>query len=287
MNIFNFFRRKTPQEPEPTDALSYLTRHYSNSDEEGRLLTRHGQVEYRTTMRYIERYLAPGMRVLEVGAGTGRYSLTLARQGHDITAIELVQHNIDLFRQKLKPEDNIDLQQGNALDLSRFADNSFDITLLLGPMYHLYTREDQLKALNEALRVTKPGGVLFAAYVLADMAMLASGIAPKTWFWDYLENGMIDPTTYICKPKPSELFVLYRREDILALAAELPAERLHYVAVNCASHLLKDTLANMTDEQFEIFMRYHNFLCERPDMAGMASHALDILRKEKNIEFTP
>jgi len=274
------WRRPKPQ-PEPTDALGYLTRFYDNYDEEGRLLRPHGQVEYRTTMRFIERYLKPGMRVLEIGAGTGRYSLTLARQGFDVTAIELIQHNIDVFRKKLKPGDNVDLQQGDALDLSRFSDNSFDITLLLGPMYHLYTREDQLRALSEALRVTKPGGVLFVAYVLADMAILSSGMAPKTWFWDYLNSGRIDPVGYNCRPEPSELFVLLRRDDIEALTKELPAERLHYIATDCAAYLLKDTLENITPEQFEIFMRYHDFLCERPDMAGMASHALDILRKQR------
>ena len=56
------------------------------------------------------------------------------------------------------------IRQENAKDLSCFADNTFDVTLLLGPMYHLFTVEDQKKALAEAIRVTKPGGVIFAAY---------------------------------------------------------------------------------------------------------------------------
>ena len=54
------------------DVFQTLTNFYSNYDEEGRLLSKHGQVEYLTTMRYIEKYLRPGMRVLEIGAGTGR-----------------------------------------------------------------------------------------------------------------------------------------------------------------------------------------------------------------------
>jgi len=200
--FFDLFKRKrqTAPEPEPTDTLGYLSRFYeTRCDEDARLLSLPGQVEFRTTMRYIERYLQPGMRVLEIGAATGRYSLTIARKGYDVTAIELVQHNIDVFRKKLKPGDRVNLQQGNALDLSRFADDTFDVTLLLGPMYHLYTKEDQLRALQEALRVTKPGGLLYAAYAIADMSILTSGIWPKTWFWDYLEDGHIDPKTYACK----------------------------------------------------------------------------------------
>jgi len=98
--MFKFFKRK-PAAPEPTDTFGYLTRHYSTHDEDVRLTTQRGKVEFLTTMRYIERYLEPGMRVLEIGAGTGRYSLTLARMGYDVTAIELVQHNIDIFKKKL------------------------------------------------------------------------------------------------------------------------------------------------------------------------------------------
>jgi len=275
-----WFRRRALPAPEPTDTLGFLTRFYSTRcDEDRRLDSRHGQMEYLTTMRYVERYLQPGMKVLEIGAATGRYSLTLARMGYDVTAIELVQHNIDVFREKMKPEDRIDLQQGNALDLSRFADNSFDMTLLLGPMYHLYTKEDQSKSLSEALRVTKPGGLLFAAYVLCDMAILESGIGSKKWFWDYLEDGHIDPDNYACTSLPSDVFQLYRREDIDALTAPLPCRRLHYIATDGVAQLNKTVLAQMTPGQFEQFMKYHFFICERPDMTGATNHSLDILRK--------
>jgi SAM-dependent methyltransferase len=250
--------RKSASGPEPTDALGFLSRYYSTRcDEDVRLLSRHGQVEFLTTMRYIERYLQPGMKILEIGAATGRYSLALARMGYDVTAIELVQHNIDIFKKKLRPEDKIDLQQGNALDLSRFADNTFDMTLLLGPMYHLFTQEDQTRALEEALRVTKPGG----------------------YFWSHLADGHIDPETYACASWPSDLFQVYRREDIEALTAPLPCARPHYVAVDGVASLVRNKLDKMTPAQFANFMDYHYFLCEREDVAGMTNHSLDILRK--------
>jgi len=281
MRPFKFFKRKAQPGPEPTDTLGYVSRFYSTRcDEDGRLDSRHGQVEFLTTMRYIERYLQPGMRVLEIGAATGRYSLALARMGYDVTAIELVQHNIDVFHKKMKPGDRVDLQQGNALDLSRFEDNAFDMTLLFGPMYHLYTQEDQSRALEEALRVTKPGGYLYVAYVICDMAILESGIGSKKWFWDYLEDGHIDPETYVCTSQPSDLFQLYRREDIDTLTSPLPARRRHYVAADGMAQLIKGALAEMTPERFETFMRYHYFICERPDMTGATNHSLDILQKE-------
>ena len=146
--------------------MSYLEDYYNNYNEDGRLLSRHGQVEYLTTMKYIRECLASLSEpaILEVGAGTGRYSVTLARQGHRVTAVDLVPHNLEVLRSKLDGSERITVMQGNAMDLSALPDAAFSLTLLLGPMYHLYTREDKLKALSEAVRVTKPGGYLLVAY---------------------------------------------------------------------------------------------------------------------------
>ena len=111
-----------------------LTQFYSNYDEEGRLLSKHGSVEFLTTLRYIEKYLQPGMRILEIGAATGRYSHTLARKGYRVDAVELVQHNIDIFQENTQPGEDVTIRQGNAKDLSFLADETYDVTLLLGPI---------------------------------------------------------------------------------------------------------------------------------------------------------
>ena len=113
--------------------MHYLNEFYSHYDEDGRLSKKHGSVEFLTTMRYIGKYIKPGDRVLEVGAGTGRYSHALARQGYAVDAVELIGHNIDVFQNNTQPGENISITQGNALDLSAFSDNTYDITLLLGP----------------------------------------------------------------------------------------------------------------------------------------------------------
>ena len=128
----------------------YIIDFYNHYDEDSRLAPRHGMVEFLTTMRYIERFIRPGDRVLEIGAGTGRYSHALARQGYAVDAVELVEHNIEVFRQNTLPEENVRIVQGNALDLSAFPDRTYDIVLLLGPLYHLYCREDKQQALREA-----------------------------------------------------------------------------------------------------------------------------------------
>ena len=76
------------------ETLQLLSQYYSSYDEDGRLDSRRGQVEYLTTLRYIEKYLRPGMRILEIGAATGRYSHHFARQGYTVDAVELVAHNM-------------------------------------------------------------------------------------------------------------------------------------------------------------------------------------------------
>lgn len=136
------------------EANQHLIDFYTHYDEDGRLLSKHGSVEFLTTMRYIQMYLEPDSHILEIGAGTGRYSHALAQQGYAVDAVELVEHNIEIFRQNTRPDEHITITQGNAMDLSAFQDDKYDITLLLGPLYHLYNTEDKQQALREAIRVT-------------------------------------------------------------------------------------------------------------------------------------
>ena len=260
------------------EVLKELNDFYSNYDEEGRLLSKHGQVEFLTTMRYIQKYLRPGMRVLEIGAATGRYSHTLARQGYRVDAVELVQHNIDIFNTLTQPGENIAIRQGNAKDLSCFEDDTFDMTLLLGPMYHLFTVEDQLQALSEAIRVTKKGGIICAAYCGNDATMVqycfGRGMLKEQRYKD-----LVDFETFKASSDPAELFQLYRIEDIDALMENFSAERLHFVGTDMATNYMRSVIDEMDDEFFELYLQYHFTICERADMVGTSHHFLDVFRK--------
>lgn len=261
------------------ETLKALEDFYGNYDEENRLTSRHGSVEFLTTMRYIEKYLRSGMRILEIGAATGRYSHTLARMGFTVEAVELVQHNIDLFDANTQPGENVRIRQGNAKDLSCFADNSFDMTLLLGPMYHLFTVEQQHQALAEAVRVTKSGGFLFAAYCGNDATMVQYCFGRGMLKLERYRN-LVDFDTFKASSDPAELFQLYRREDIDALMADFPTRRLHYVGTDMATNYMRDVVDEMDDDFFNLYLRYHFTICERSDMVGTSHHILDIHRKE-------
>lgn len=260
------------------ETFKALTEYYSGYDEDGRLLSRHGRVEFLTTMRYIEKYLKSGMRILEIGAATGRYSHTLARMGYRVDAVELIQHNIDLFIANTQPGEQVTVRQGNAKDLSFLEDNTYDITLLLGPMYHLFTVEEQRQALSEALRVTKPGGILMAAYCGNDATMVqycfGRGMLKEQRYRD-----LVDFETFKASSDPAELFELYRREDIDALMEDFPAQRLHYVGTDMATNYMRSVIDEMEDDFFALYLKYHFTICERSDMVGTSHHILDIQRK--------
>ncbi len=255
-----------------------LNSYYASYDEDGRLRSKHGFVEFHTTMRYIQKYLKPGDRVLEIGAGTGRYSHALAQKGYLVDAVELIEHNIEVFQQKTQPGEQITIRQGNALDLSDFAENTYDITLLLGPMYHLFTQEDQKQALKEAIRVTKPGGVIYAAYCNND-ATIVQFCFQRGMLREPRYQELIDPLTFKASSTPEELFVLYRKEDIDALMENLPVKRLHYIGTDMAANYIREAVDAMDDELYELFLRYTDFICERPDMVGVSHHLLDVFRK--------
>ena len=137
--------------------------YYNKFCEDKRLTRRHGNVESVTSMKYIHKYLEElpkDAKILGVGAGTGRYSIALAEEGYDVTDLELVKYNLGILKQK---SSLVKAYQGNALNLKRFQNNSFDMTLVFGPMYHLYNQKDKNRAIAETIRVCKPKGICMFA----------------------------------------------------------------------------------------------------------------------------
>ena len=258
------------------NTLECLTQFYTeHCDEDSRLRSRHGMVEFLTTMRYVEKYLFSGARIMEIGAGTGRYSHALAQQGYQVDAVELIEHNIRIFREKTQPGENVTIRQGNAKDLSCFGDDTFDMTLLLGPMYHLFTVAEQ----KQAIRVTKSCGLIYAAYCGNEATMIQYCFG-RGMIRDPHLRSKIDPVTFKASSDPAELFQLYRREDIDELLEGFSVERLHYVGTDLATNYMRQTVDEMDDALFDLYLKHHFSICERSDLVGASHHMLDILRKE-------
>lgn len=260
------------------DTEKVIKQYYESYDENARLRSKHGMVEFVTTMHYIEKYLKKGDKVLEIGAGTGRYSHAIAQKGYSVDAIELVERNVEIFKSNTVDGENITVRQGNALDLSYIEDGSFDITLLLGPMYHLFTVEEQRKALEEALRVTKHGGKVFVSYCGNDAT------AVQFYFGKHMTKTepfatLADTDTFKLSSTPEVIFALHRKEDIDSLIDGLSVERLHFVGTDMATQYMRETVDEMDEEEYALYLKYVLTTCERRDLVGASNHFLDILKK--------
>jgi ubiquinone/menaquinone biosynthesis C-methylase UbiE len=126
------------------------------------------RMEFEITFRTIQEKLptAPVM-VLDIGGGPGYYSMKLASLGHNVTLLDLSTRNLE-NAQRMAAEQCALIRNyvhGTALDLSVFASHEFDVVLLMGPLYHLLTAPERIQAVQEARRVLKPGGLIFAAFI--------------------------------------------------------------------------------------------------------------------------
>lgn len=246
---------------------------YEVLDENSRLnRSKAARVEFLTTVRYIERYVKPGGRILDVGAGAGEYSLYFARKGYEVCALELAENNIKAFRQKLTPEDDIELVQGNALDLSRYEDGSFDAVLLFGPLYHLHDEGDKLRCIAEAKRVCKAGGKIFFAFISNDFVILTE----FSYRPDYFMAGDYDKETFRLNDFP---FVFHTVDECRRVLREGGVHILHEVASDGVSELMEDRINAMDDENYQQYLRYHSYICEKPELLGMTNHLLFVGEK--------
>lgn len=259
--------------------LNEIEKYYNKFNEDKRLLSRHGQVEFYTSMEYIKKYLKrfKNPKILDVGAGTGRYSICLSDMGYDVTAVELVLHNLRVLQQK---NSKIKSFKGNALDLKRFDDESFDVVLLLGPMYHLFSEQDKLQALAEAKRVVKTGGIIFVAYYMNEYAVLVHGFRDN-FILQNIKEGKLDKDFKI-KNDISNLYSMERIEDIKRYSKIAGLKRLKTIAPDGASDYMRQVLNRMDKETFDVFLKYNLSICEKKELLGASSHILDILIKNKN-----
>lgn len=235
-------------------------------------------IEFITTTQYIDKYLKPSNRILEIGAGTGAYSLYYAKKGFQVDAVELVQTNLDILKSKITDDMNINAIQGNALDLSMYEDNTFDITLSLGPLYHLFKPEEVTKAIDEAIRVTKPGGKIYFAFVLFDLTMLTWGFQSKNVYDNY---GVGKQVAENFTPNNDESLIFNMRyfNEVKEIMEPFDVKKIHYVATDGVSRAIAEDINKMTDEEYELYVKYHLSICERDDLIGYSGHILSIVEK--------
>ena len=246
-------------------------------NEDSRLTrSRHGQLEYLTTMNYIHKFVPSKSKILEVGAGTGRYSIALAMEGYDVTAVELVGNNLEILRQNAAGLENIASYQGDAEDLSLFADNSFDAVLVLGPMYHLFEKAEQHRALDEAIRVSKPGGVIMAAFLSVYSILYNNYLLGD--FREGIEENF--DANFQVRHFTEQWFTGFDIKEFEELFLEKPVQKITLAGTDSVLELAENAHAmRLSDEDFRLFSEYHLKTCEKRELLGTQTHLLYICRK--------
>ncbi len=247
-----------------------LIEYYNKFNEHKRLDSKHNKIEYLTALKYINKYIKSNDKIIDIGAGTGRYSKYFKDLGYDVTAIELVKHNLKQIEKQ-----NIKCYLGNATNLKMIESETYDITLLFGPMYHLINMEDKIKALEEAKRVTKKNGYIFISYCMNEFAIIKHG---------FIDNNILNEIDLIddkfkIHPKETDLYSFVRLEDIDYLKDKTNLKRINIINQDGPTEYMKNSINKMDDETFDLFIKYHLSICERKELLGTGRHILDILQK--------
>ncbi|UCE07176.1 MAG: class I SAM-dependent methyltransferase [bacterium] len=138
-----------------------------NVDKEDDRLDRH-QLEYDITLRFFDDYIPAGAVILEIGSATGRYTLRLAERGHTVTAVDFSKKQLEKCKARVTSaglQKKVNFIVADARDLSDVPKETFDVVLLMGPLYHLVVEADRQRALVEAFERLKPGGLIFSALI--------------------------------------------------------------------------------------------------------------------------
>jgi SAM-dependent methyltransferase len=156
--------------------------HYETQIVEADRLTRGaGRLELVRTQEILRRYLPPPpLNILDVGGGPGVHAHWLADDGHTVHVVDPMPRHVDAVRRLGRLGARVTAEIGDARRLAA-ADDSFDAVLLLGPLYHLTDRSERRRALEEARRVVRPGGFVFAAGI-SRFASLLDGLSREFLF---------------------------------------------------------------------------------------------------------
>jgi len=233
-----------------------------------------GIIEFLTTEKYMKQVIPANSKILDACAGCGVYSFFLAEQGHIVTSGDFVEHNINEIKKKQAEKPILhDIYLGSATDLSRFCDDSFDIVLNMGAYYHITNKDEREKSIAECLRVLRPEGLFFLAYLNKFSNIV--GYHEK-WIEDFdsvekvLERGFINDESLFYQSTPEEI------ENVIS---HYGLKLLHNIGTDGFKATVKETLNNMNEEQFNRYMSYHFQICEIKSILGHSEHALAICKK--------
>jgi len=258
-------------------------RQYAGAFEEGRLTyTKANETEFIITMHYIHKYLQNGAKVIDIGAGCGAYTKAISEEGYQVDAIDLHEDNVTRMKQLFEDNGNVSVYQGDALNLDNFADDSYDLVLEMGPVYHLHNFQDRVSAIKEAVRVAKKGAPIFVAFVLQDAPLIEYIFQSENPAEEINEIGYIKETATVTENTGSSIF-LHTIATIDELTDEvcktLPVTKGPRFAQDGLSQVIRDAVNNMSEASYNEWIQYLKATAERPDLMGYSNHVVQVFIK--------
>ncbi len=258
-------------EPYQEKANSVMA-YYDAGEEDGRLTrSKHAYIEFFVTMHYFENLFPQDSRILDCCAGTGVYAFELAKN-HQVVASDLSPKNVEVMRQLQQKTPMLEqIFQLDVCQLDCFADESFDVVLCMGALYHLFDEKMRIKAVQECRRVCKKGGLIVFAYLNK---------------WGNFFNGMINnlksmELLYQEYESGNHEDIFYRTtaEKIDLLCEQQGLERICNIGVDHLAYLSSEKIDAMDDEQFKKLLEYQLKASTEENIAGASLHGLWIGRK--------
>lgn len=263
---------------------NYVVENYENYKEENRVTTNNARkIEFVTTARIIYEWVKPNMKVLDCAAGTGIYAFYLADKGIEVTATDITPRHVQIMEETLKSK-TYTMKTGvmDATDMSRFADETFDVVLNMGPFYHLISENQRKKCLLESVRVLKKGGLIFTAYipkfyVCQLLAMKDRSYLDAAFLENMLNTGVMrhedekcfwTDTYYTSKEKMEELYSANNLEIV------------DHFAQDGLTPFMSKTVDAWSKEDFDIWCEYHYKVCREASLLGQSNHVMIVGRKQ-------
>jgi len=244
-------------------------------EEETRLCRSHSSsVEFLTNKKYILNELKPGDKILELGAATGRYTMMLADLGYDVTAVEFVEKNLEVLQSKIKEKHHITPVLGDAKDLSMFEDESFDVVLNMGPLYHFPQEQDRDQVVKESMRVLKKGGTAFFAFINNDMVFVTEALLYSKTFLE--DNHLYNKETHKIYDDP---FTVLTIESIRNLMNKWGCDEYKFIASDGYAELLEQQIDQLSEDKFQKWLNFHFYMCEKKEALGASHHLLYVTKK--------
>ena len=263
--------------------MTSLVSHYRKVMEGDRLfLSRANSIEFYTTCHFIEKYLETDSRIIELGAGHGAYSLYFSHKGHEVLATDIVRENVAAIGELIEAEkpENLSCRQLDASEMGDIGDNSFDLTLCLGPLYHLRNADSRARCIKESARITRKGGVIAFAYINRVFAlpyMQSLGVVFSEEDYRAVEKEKWESHTF-----PDDFMNISHFSYPELMVGELAGHGLtclSHIAADGPYTILKSRTEEMSERAFSDLLQYHIGMAERPSSLGASSHNLVICRK--------